>query len=94
MPEKPFVVTGTLNEPWVELADGIQLAGWQHEDEISYNQVNRQREKQQFFVRTYDFLNDNRIRGNYLEFGCHRARTFRMALTEARRHNMSLAAIT
>jgi len=88
MSAPPFDVTGRLDEPWVELADGKELASWSHDDEITYNQVNRQREKHRFFVRAFDFVNDNRIRGNYLEFGCHRVRTFRMALTEARRHGM------
>ena len=30
------------------------------------------------------FLTDNRVVGDYHEYGCHRCRTFRMALTEAR----------
>ena len=37
----------------------------------------------------FDFLNDSEITGDYLEFGVHRARTFRMALTCARLHNMT-----
>src|SRR6266446_5848975 len=88
MSTNPFEITGRLKEPWVELADGRALADWEHDQEVAYNQVNRQREKHRFFVRTFDFIKDNRIRGNYLEFGCHRVRTFRMALTEARRHSM------
>ena len=50
--------------------------------------MNRQTEKSLFFRKTFDFLTDNRVKGDYLEFGCHRARTFRMALTEARKHNL------
>jgi hypothetical protein len=73
-------------EPWVKLATGEDLAGWRHEDEVAYNQANRQMEKYRFFVKAFDYIKDNRLRGDYHEFGCHRVRTFRMALTEARRH--------
>ena len=75
-------------EPWVKLADGRELAQWSKEDEIRYNQGNRQAEKYHFFRRVFDFLHENEIRGDYHEYGCHRCRTFRMALTEARRHNL------
>ena len=84
----PTPVEGKLGEPWVVLADGAALRTWGHDDEIAYNQTNRQTEKALFFRRTFDFLTDNRVHGDYLEFGCHRCRTFRMALTEARRHNL------
>ena len=76
-------------EPWVDLADAEELANWRHEHEVAYNQTNRQAEKYRFYIQTFDFLSENRIRGDYFEFGCHRARTFRMALTEARRHDRS-----
>lgn len=82
-------VEGKLGEPWVVLPDGRELAQWGRDDEIAYNQANRQTEKALFFRRTYDYLTDNRVIGDYYEFGCHRCRTFRMALTEARRHNLS-----
>ena len=75
-------------EPWVEIADGAALANWSAEDEIRYNQQNRQSEKLRFFRQVFDFLKENEIAGDYHEFGCHRARTFRMALTEARRKNL------
>src|SRR4051794_29781721 len=84
-------IAGKQGEPWVELADGRQLADWTRDDEIASNQANRQTEKAIFYRRTYDFLTDNRVVGDYYEFGCHRCRTFRMALTEARRHNLSSA---
>lgn len=77
-----------MGEPWVKLEDGISLHDWSRSDEIAYNQEMRQEEKHRFFRFTFDFLTDNRIAGEYWEFGCHRARTFRMALTEARRHNL------
>ena len=75
-------------EPWVKLANGQELANWGKDDEVRYNQANRQTEKYLFFRRVFDFLNENEIRGDYHEYGCHRCRTFRMALTEARRHNL------
>ena len=82
-------IQGRLDEPWVELPGGSELAGWGREDEIAYNQVNRQTEKALFYRRAFDFATDNRVTGDYYEFGCHRCRTFRMALTEARRHNLA-----
>lgn len=78
----------TIGEPWVHLENGYDLKDWSRENEIAYNQINRQKQKLEFYRNTFDFLTDNRIKGDYLEFGCHRARTFRMALTEARKHNL------
>lgn len=75
-------------EPWVDLPDAAALSDWDRESEIAYNQMSRHTEKARFFRGAFDFLTDNRIAGDYHEFGCHRCRTFRMALTEARRHNM------
>jgi hypothetical protein len=75
-------------EPWVKLESGKDLSAWAHSDEIAYNQNNRQSAKHKFFVDVFDFLKENNVEGDYLEFGCHRARTFRMALTEARKHNI------
>lgn len=77
------------SEPWVKLANGRELENWSREDEIAYNQANRQTAKLAFYVQAFDFLSDNKVEGDYYEFGCHRVRTFRMALTEARRHNLS-----
>jgi hypothetical protein len=76
-------------EPWVKLASGEELAQWGRDEEIAYNQASRQIEKALFYRRAFDFLSDNRVRGDYHEYGCHRCRTFRMALTEARRHNLA-----
>lgn len=76
-------------EPWVKLENSAELANWGREEEIAYNQANRQAQKLAFFAQTFDFLTDNRVVGDYHEFGCHRVRTFRMALTEARRHNLN-----
>jgi hypothetical protein len=84
----PVSIEAMNDEPWVKLANGNELAHWGRDDEIAYNQSNRQAEKALFFRRTFDFLTDNRVHGDYHEYGCHRCRTFRMALTEARRHNL------
>ena len=84
----PAPIEGQLDEPWVALADGNDLKAWGRDQEIAYNQTNRQTEKALFFRRTFDFLTDNRVHGDYHEYGCHRCRTFRMALTEARKHNL------
>src|SRR5437899_5637607 len=78
----------TGGEPWVNLATGSELAAWGRDEEIAYNQSSRQTEKALFYRRAFDFLTDNRVRGDYHEYGCHRCRTFRMALTEARRHSV------
>jgi hypothetical protein len=80
---------GKVGEPWVKLPRGEELVHWTRDDLVAYNQINRHTEKALFFQRVFDFLTDNRIIGDYFEFGCHRCRTFRMALTEARRHNLS-----
>jgi len=74
-------------EPWVSLADGKELANWSKEEEIVYNQINRQTEKYLFYRRAFDYLSGTNISGDYHEYGCHRCRTFRMAITEARLHN-------
>ena len=76
-------------EPWVELPNSNDFVKWVKKDEILYNQLSRQREKARFFVLAFDFLNEININGDYFEFGVHKCRTFRMALTEARRHEMN-----
>ena len=81
-------VKARADEPWVELPDAAAFTDWDRKDRIIYNQAARQKEKARFFQRTFDFLTDNRIVGDYHEYGCHRARTFRMALSEAARHQL------
>jgi hypothetical protein len=88
VPAPATAIEGKFGEPWVLLPDAAALQNWGRDEEIAYNQINRQSEKVQFFRRAFDFLTDNRVLGDYFEFGCHRCRTFRMALTEARRHNL------
>lgn len=82
------IIYRLAQEPWVKLATGAELANWSQQDEIAYNQASRQAQKLFFFVNAFDFIKSLGIRGDYYEFGCHRARTFRMALTEARRHGL------
>jgi hypothetical protein len=76
-------------EPYVLLEDGTGLAGWGRDEEIIYNQQYRQKEKLVFYRSAFDFLSSHSIKGAYFEFGCHKARTFRMVLTEARKKNMN-----
>ena len=62
---------------------------WDKEKEIEYNNNEiRQREKYRFFQQAYDYLSANFIEGDYYEFGCHKTRTFRMSLSEARKKNL------
>ena len=42
-----------LDEPWVRLHNGIDLQHWNKEDEISWNQSHRQREKYKFYINYY-----------------------------------------
>src|SRR3990167_9270049 len=73
-------------EPWVKIPAEVELKQWSKENEIAYNQKNRQAQKLLFFSNVFDLISTLSIAGDYYEFGCHRARTFRMALTEAKRH--------
>lgn len=84
----PIIPYSKAEEPWIEFVDGKALEGWGPEEEIAYNQMHRQIEKTRLFIRSFVFTTENEVDGDYFEFGCHRARTFRMALTEARRHNL------
>ena len=43
--------------------------------------------KYEFFQKAFDLIYDNTIH-DYFEFGVHRARTFRFALSQAKRRNM------
>uniref|UniRef100_UPI003AF5ECD4 TylF/MycF/NovP-related O-methyltransferase n=1 Tax=Campylobacter fetus TaxID=196 RepID=UPI003AF5ECD4 len=76
-------------------ADGIyekyyqtDFSSWDKQAEINYNNNEiRQKGRSEFFATAFDFMSANEIKGDYLEFGCHKARTFRMVLSEARRKN-------
>lgn len=83
-PNEMFIpALGIDTEPWVKLDGMRELADWSKDDLIKYNQKNRQMAKYLFFITVFDLLEERNIRGDYFEFGCHRARTFRMVLTEA-----------
>lgn len=81
-------VQGIGEEPWVGLRSEKDFANWTHDDLIHWNQKRRQADKYEFYIRAFDLQLSNKVDGDYFEFGCHRARTFRMALTEARRRFM------
>ena len=85
MEHTAFPLQSLDQEPWIKLADASELATWSREDQIRYNQKIRHLYKYSFYVTTFGYLAANEIGGDYFEFGCHRVRTFRMALTEARR---------
>lgn len=76
------------SEPWInfELKSITGEKNWTKKDEIVWNQIQRQMEKHKFYVKAFDFISDNVIQGDYHEYGCHRCRTFRMAMLEANRH--------
>lgn len=75
-------------EPFCTILTSSQLDDHTKEDEIIVNQQRRQTQKFNFFLNSFDFLTDNKIMGSYFEFGCHKARTFRMALTAAKFYNI------
>ncbi|MCA9346946.1 hypothetical protein KC960_05655, partial [Candidatus Saccharibacteria bacterium] len=81
-------IKSVMEEPWVYLATGRDLEHLGKEDEIIYNQATWQMHKLALYVQMFHLFRANEMEGDYYEFGCHRARTFRMALTEARRHNL------
>lgn len=84
-----FVYYNSINaEPFVNLPGGNDFETHSKEDEIRINQRRRQSEKFRFFMNSFDFLNDSKILGDYFEFGVHKARTFRMALTAAKFYHM------
>ena len=76
------------SEPWFNerLTSITGENVWCKQDEIIYNQINRQNAKLNFFYQAFEFISENSIVGDYHEFGCHRCRTFRMALLESSRH--------
>ena len=81
------VARGKVGEPWTDLPTASELGSWGEQEQIAYNQQRRNTAKHNFYIQAFDFLYTNEVPGDYFEFGCHRCRTFRMALTEARRQN-------
>ena len=82
------LINSLEQEPYVDLPNEDGFSSWNKTNEVVYNQISRQREKARFFTFALDFINEVNVVGDYFEFGCHRCRTFRMVLTEARRHNL------
>jgi hypothetical protein len=83
-------MTRPINEePWVHIPNASDLANWATEDEIAFNQTKRFMLVASLYADAFDFLKTNEVKGDYFEFGCHRVRTFRLALTEARRQNIT-----
>ena len=77
-----------FTEPYFEdrLFSLTGASTWTKADEIIWNQSRRQTQKHEFYQHAFEFISDNKIEGDYHEFGCHRCRTFRMAMKEAHRH--------
>jgi hypothetical protein len=78
-----MIKTKTEN-PWVHLDTAEDLKEWTKQDNLQWNQNNRIMEKYRFYIKAFDFIVSTQLKGDYLEFGSHRVRTFRMALTEAK----------
>ena len=85
--KKKFLLNQVNKEPYVDL-NIKDLQKWTKSDEIIYAQMQRQKYKYEFFQKAFDLIYDNTIQGDYFEFGVHRARTFRFALSQAKRRNM------
>jgi len=61
---------------------------WKKEADYIDNEI-RYNERQRFFSQTWDYLRcREQLKGDYYEFGCHKAKTFRMALTECSLRNI------
>ena len=81
-------IDGIEQEPYVNIPNKSDFKNHSKALEIKINQQRRQKEKFNFFLNTFDFLNDSQIEGDYYEFGVHKARTFRMALSCAKFYNI------
>ncbi len=79
----PDKFSSAMSEPWFDVPPTDRLKTLSRDDRIARNQQRRQSAKWNFYQNAFDFICDNNIRGDYFEFGCHRGRTFRMALIEA-----------
>ena len=78
----------TSSDPWVSIPRESDFSDWDGEKRRQYIHSIRQPEIYKVFINAFDFINEMQLKGDYLEFGCHCARTFRMALTEARRYEI------
>ena len=85
--KKKFLLNQVHKEPYIDL-NIKDLQRWNKLDEITYAQMQRQKYKYEFFQKAFDLIYDNTIVGDYFEFGVHKARTFRFAMSQAKRRNM------
>ncbi len=85
--KKKYLLNQQDSEPFIDL-NIKDLKNWNKLDEITYAQMQRQKYKFEFFQKAFDLIYDNTINGDYFEFGIHRARTFRFAMSQAKRRNM------
>lgn len=76
------------SEPYVELPTSAYFDQASKDDLVLSNQQMRQACKYQFYRLCFDYIDENAIGGDYHEYGVHKARTFRMALSEARKHQL------
>ena len=74
-------------EPFIKIPSSSEISKIENSERISINQQRRQSIKFDFFKTAYDFLSDSEIEGDYFEFGCHKARTFRMAMSASEFYN-------
>ena len=65
------------NEPFILLKNKKYNTKKQ---EVIYNQIYRHKQKYSFFENALDYVYANNIKGDYFEFGVHKARTFRFFL--------------
>ena len=84
---RSYGVGDISDEPFFDVK--AALASLTNDQKILVNQNRRQQVKWQFYLNALDFLSDSGIQGDYFEFGCHKARTFRMAMAAYRFFNMS-----
>ena len=88
--KKFFNIEMQETEPYVYIPSEKDIDKFSKEEIITINQSRRQRDKFKFYIDAFDYLNNTNLTGDYFEFGCHRARTFRMALSSAKFHNSKI----
>lgn len=77
------------NESWLDVrrfvATSEHLADWSYARQAPYITESLNRQTYEFFFNAFGYLISAGVHGDYHEFGCFSARTFRMALSEAAR---------
>jgi hypothetical protein len=76
-------------EPYVKLLTSTDFKKMSDDELIIENQQFRQQQKYNFYRLAFDYISENDIHGDYHEYGVHKCRTFRMALTEAFRYRLN-----